>query len=69
MARYISFIVRVWSPDKGGLHGQITHVATQAKRYFVKMDDMVNFILDQVCKDRPGEGCPPSEGEGGHGDN
>lgn len=62
MARYTSFVLRIWSGDNGGLHGQITHVKTQAKRYFVSVDHMVKFIREQICLDQHGGACPPPEG-------
>lgn len=48
MTHYSSFIVRIWSDQKGHFHGQVIHVATQEKRHFRDMDHMIEFILQHL---------------------
>lgn len=48
MPEYNTFIVRIWSNDNDGLHGQITHVASQERRDFRELRRMVDFIVEHV---------------------
>jgi len=46
--QYNTFIVRIWSNEEDGLHGQITHVASQERRDFRELNRMVEFIAERI---------------------
>lgn len=48
MPQYNTFVVRIWTSNDNGLHGQITHVLTQEKRDFLDLDLMLKFILENI---------------------
>ena len=61
MPRYNTFVVRIWTSNDNGLHGQITHVLTQEKRDFLDLDLMLKFILENIY---PNEGSAELGEEG-----
>ncbi len=44
VGHYNSFIVRLWSDDRGRLHGTIEHVATRQSLVFLDLDAIPGFI-------------------------
>jgi len=58
--QYNTFVVRIWTDDDHGLHGQITHVASQDKCDFRDLDRMLEFMVEHI---HPYEGSAEVGGE------
>ena len=49
MGYYNSFLVKVWTEDgENLLRGYIQHVGTEEDIYFLKLENMVDFILAHI---------------------
>ena len=64
MPDYSTFIVRIWPSDSNGLHGEITHVASQQKRVFRDLNLVVDFMAEYARRFEGPEGCA-ERGESG----
>ena len=64
LPNYSTFIVRIWPSDSNGLHGEITHVASQEKRVFRDLNLVVEFMVEYARRFEGPEGCA-ERGESG----
>jgi hypothetical protein len=48
MPHYNTFIVRIWTNENGGFHGEVTHVASQETRGFRELGRMMQFMVERI---------------------
>ncbi len=63
MSAYDTFIVRIWSDGDDGMHGRVSHVASQEQRDFRDLDRMVDFILETIRRPGPPAVDPHENGK------
>lgn len=62
MGYYNSFVVRIWSDDRGRLRGKIEHVTSRATMVFVVPEAVVGFIRGHLDPPHDAEAFLPEIG-------
>lgn len=48
MGYYNSFVIRIWSDERGRMHGKIEHVASHESLIFLDPEGIVEFICTHL---------------------